>query len=72
MEAAQTIADASRRDLTTAASAPVLAERLRAVRDRTLLLASDLTGEQLLGPQLAIVNPPLWEIGHIAWFHEHF
>src|SRR6186713_1055360 len=72
MEAAQTIADASRRDLTTAASAPVLAERLRAVRDRTLLLASDLTGEQLLGPQLAIVNPPLWEIAHVAWFQEYW
>ena len=21
-------------------------------------------------PQLAIVNPPLWEIGHVAWFQE--
>jgi iron(II)-dependent oxidoreductase len=24
----------------------------------------------MIGPRLAIVNPPLWEIGHIAWFQE--
>ena len=72
MEAAQTIADARRRDLTTATAAPALAERLRAARERTLLLASDLTGAQLLGPQLAIVNPPLWEIAHVAWFQEYW
>ena len=25
-----------------------------------------------LGPQLAIVNPPLWELGHVAWFQERW
>ena len=25
-----------------------------------------------MGPKLAIVNPPLWEIGHVAWFQEHW
>jgi iron(II)-dependent oxidoreductase len=39
-------------------------------RARTTQLTADLTGERLLGPQLAIVNPPLWEIGHLAWFQE--
>ena len=29
-------------------------------------------GEQLLGPRLAIVNPPLWEIGHLGWFQERW
>ena len=29
-------------------------------------------GERLLGPKLAIVNPPLWEIGHVGWFQEHW
>jgi len=24
----------------------------------------------MIGPRLAIVNPPLWEIGHVAWFQE--
>ena len=29
-------------------------------------------GERLLGPKLAIVNPPLWEIGHVGWFQERW
>ncbi len=33
-------------------------------------LVADLTDEQMLGPRLRIVNPPLWEIGHVAWFQE--
>ena len=39
-------------------------------RQRSLDLAADLDHEQLLGPRLAIVNPLLWEIGHVAWFQE--
>lgn len=49
-----------------------LRQRLLDARARTLALASDLTGAQLMGPQLAIVNPPLWEIGHLAWFQERW
>ncbi|MBI2296580.1 MAG: DinB family protein, partial [Betaproteobacteria bacterium] len=41
-------------------------------RARTLGYAHDLTGEQLLGPKLGIVNPPWWEIGHVGWFQEHW
>lgn len=51
-------------------------ERLSAMladsRKRTLELVSDLSEEQMLGPQLKIVNPPLWEIGHLAWFQERW
>src|SRR6266849_1398458 len=43
---------------------------MRDFRARTLDLVADLDDEQLIGPQLATVNPPLWEIGHIAWFEE--
>jgi iron(II)-dependent oxidoreductase len=25
-----------------------------------------------MGPRLDIVNPLLWEIGHVGWFHEYF
>ena len=39
---------------------------------RTLALIDGLYGEQLMGPKLDIVNPLLWEIGHVAWFHENF
>jgi gamma-glutamyl hercynylcysteine S-oxide synthase len=39
-------------------------------RRRTLALVADLDDAQLIGPMLPIVNPGLWEIGHVAWFHE--
>jgi iron(II)-dependent oxidoreductase len=51
-------------------STSTLAERLVDARQRTLDLIADLSDDQLLGPPLAIVNPLLWEIGHVAWFHE--
>jgi iron(II)-dependent oxidoreductase len=49
-----------------------LADILCSARQRTLELLGGLTQEQLIGPRLAIVNPMLWEIGHVAWFHENF
>jgi hypothetical protein len=45
-----------------------LAEWVHDARRRTCELVADLTDSQLLGPRLAIINPLLWEIGHIAWF----
>ncbi|HET9554495.1 MAG TPA: selenoneine synthase SenA [Anaeromyxobacteraceae bacterium] len=39
-------------------------------RARTLRLAATLDPDQLLGPMLRIVNPPLWELGHVGWFQE--
>ncbi len=47
-----------------------LIEALRDARRRTLELVHDLSDAQLIGPRLPIVNPLLWEIGHLAWFHE--
>src|ERR1019366_668608 len=69
-EPVQTIAEPNR--LSTNSTAQTLMRRLQAARHRTLMLASDLNGEQLLGSRLAIVNPPLWEIAHVAWFQEHW
>lgn len=43
---------------------------VRDARERTFELVADLTHDQLLGPRLPIVNPLLWEIGHMAWFQE--
>lgn len=45
---------------------------LRDSRARTLELALDLDDAQWMGPRLAIVNPMLWEVGHIGWFQEHW
>jgi len=41
-------------------------------RARTARMTRDLEGERLLGPKLGIVNPPLWEMGHVAWFQERW
>ena len=49
-----------------------LMDALLASRVRSTRITRDLHGAQLLGPKLAIVNPPLWEIGHVAWFQEHW
>jgi iron(II)-dependent oxidoreductase len=48
----------------------VVASWVRDARRRSLQLIDDLDDAQLLGPRLAIVNPPLWEVGHLAWFQE--
>jgi iron(II)-dependent oxidoreductase len=45
---------------------------LDAARTRTLALTEGLAGEQWLGPKLGIVNPPLWEVGHLGWFQEYW
>ena len=47
-----------------------LAQWVWEARQRSLELVVDLTDEQLIGPRLSIVNPLLWEIGHLAWFQE--
>lgn len=54
------------------AGAAALRDMLAAARERSLELVGDLSGAQLLGPRLSIVNPPLWEIGHLGWFQERW
>ncbi len=61
--------------VTPASSSPdatTLCDMLKAARKRTLAHAGQLTSDQWLGPCLDIVNPPLWEIGHLGWFQEHW
>ncbi len=57
------------------ASAAELAHMLRQARARTMTLADAYAaalGESLTVPRLATLNPPLWELGHIAWFADHW
>ncbi len=53
-----------------------LAEALQAARNYTLSLFDCLAsaGMDTLTrvPHIATINPPLWELGHIAWFAEWF
>jgi iron(II)-dependent oxidoreductase len=61
--------------MTTAQDQPdaaALRNMLSAARTRTLAYAAALKSDQWLGPKLSIVNPPLWEIGHLGWFQEHW
>jgi iron(II)-dependent oxidoreductase len=48
------------------------AAQLGASRARSRALTQDIEGEQWIGPCLPIVNPVLWEIGHITWFEERW
>src|SRR6476659_1221985 len=47
-----------------------LISTMRDFRGRLLGLVADLDAQQIVGPRLPIVNPPLWEIGHVAWTQE--
>lgn len=57
---------------TSGATAETLAAELFETRSRNLRLTEDLSSDQLMGPMLPIVNPILWEIGHVGWFHEYW
>jgi iron(II)-dependent oxidoreductase len=50
----------------------LLTSQLRASREHLTRITAGLDGTRLLGPKLAIVNPPLWELGHIAWSQEYW
>jgi ergothioneine biosynthesis protein EgtB len=72
MESIQPSVDVSFRQ----ASPSELAHALQDARDYTLALFDRFCdagldqAEQV--PRLAIVNPPLWELGHVAWFAEWY
>jgi iron(II)-dependent oxidoreductase len=57
---------------TSGATADEVAIELSDTRSRTRRLTEDLSTAQLMGPMLPIVNPILWEIGHVGWFHEYW
>lgn len=49
-----------------------LAAMLIEGRRRSLALMDEILAVRELGPRLTIVNPPLWELGHVGFFHEYF
>ena len=64
-----TITSANLDPRATIGARPLIAT-MREFRDRLLSLVADLDDRQMIGPRIAIVNPPLWEIGHVAWTQE--
>ncbi len=49
-----------------------IADRLIDTRIREWELMHDLTDEQMLGPSTRIVEPPIWELGHVGWFQDRW
>jgi iron(II)-dependent oxidoreductase len=49
-----------------------LALALRDARRRTLAIYAELELERVEVPRIPILNPPLWELAHIAWFQEYW
>jgi len=47
-----------------------LATALQDARERTLAIYAHLDLARLEVPYLETINPPLWELSHIAWFQE--
>jgi iron(II)-dependent oxidoreductase len=57
---------------TSGATPAELTSQLQQTRTKTLRLTGELSTEQLMGAKLDIVNPVLWEMGHVGWFHEYW
>ena len=49
-----------------------LAQWLEESRALTRRAFDHLSPAELEVPRLPILNPPRWELGHVAWFHEHW
>jgi iron(II)-dependent oxidoreductase len=47
-----------------------IAVRLIDTRKRELDLMRDLSDEQMAGQRMHIVEPPIWELGHVGWFQD--
>ncbi len=60
--------------MTTGSStnAAELLEDLREARVSELALFTDLSEDQLLGPEQHFLEPPIWELGHVGWFQEYW
>src|SRR5581483_8968368 len=53
-------------------AAAELANALRDARALELALQADLTDQQLYGSPMRIIEPPIWELGHVGWFQERW
>lgn len=49
-----------------------LFDELQTTRDQTFSWIAALEEDQFAVPYLETLNPPLWELGHIAWFQEYW
>ncbi len=59
-------------EIQTRATANDLIDDLVDARQVELTLCTDLTDDQMLGPQEHFLEPPIWEVGHVGWFQEYW
>jgi iron(II)-dependent oxidoreductase len=64
--------DRAAQDMRGLYGADALGAALADARRRTLALYAHLDLESARFPMIALVNPPNWELAHIAWFQEHW
>jgi iron(II)-dependent oxidoreductase len=55
-----------------AADDTTLAAWVSDARERSMALYADVADAELAVPYLRIINPPIWELGHVAWFQEYW
>lgn len=55
-----------------AVDAAKLRSWLTDARRRTCELYADIVTTDLAVPYLETINPPIWELGHVAWFEEYW
>ena len=51
-------------------SAPAMIGWIADARAKSWAWLGDLTAANALGPRAPLLNPPQWEVGHLAWFWE--
>ncbi|MBI1879299.1 MAG: ergothioneine biosynthesis protein EgtB [Chloroflexi bacterium] len=49
-----------------------LVQNLFDARQRELEVLAGLNDEQMFGSRMRIIEPPIWEMGHVGWFQEHW
>ena len=60
------------KDVSLTTTGKELIDALLDTRQRELELMEDLSSEQLSGPRIRNVEPPLWELGHVGWFQDRW
>lgn len=52
--------------------AATMAQTLLDARRHELTALAGMTDEQMYGLQMRIIEPPIWELGHVGWFQENW
>ncbi|MEK6222620.1 MAG: SUMF1/EgtB/PvdO family nonheme iron enzyme [Chloroflexota bacterium] len=59
-------------NISLTANGEELVDHLLDTRKRELELIANLSDEQMIGERIKIVEPPIWELGHVGWFQDRW